>query len=441
MKLKYLINYFLLLLCSTTAIAQSGKVIDEIISTVGDEVILQSDVETQYYQYLGQGNYADLTIKCLILDQLLLDKLMLHQARVDSVEVTSKRVDDELDRRMAYFISQVGTEKKLEELYGKSILELKDEFRTLIKDQLLIQAMQSNITGNIAVTPSEVKFFYNAISPDSLPLINAELEYLQIVKNVNVNEAQKNEAKARLKELRDRVTNGEDFGTLAVLYSDDVSSAKTSGEIGFTSKGDLVPEYEAMAISLEPNEVSEIVETKFGYHIIQLIERRGVQLNTRHILIRPKVTAEDQQQAIAELDTIADQINAGKITFAKAAMLNSDDEETKLNGGKVVNPATASTKFQTDEIDPTIFFQLDKLAVGEISKPMLIPTATGDPSFRIIKLVTRSKPHKAKLVEDYQRIQEAASNDKKTMLCKIGFKVKDVQPTFKLVRRIKHAQS
>lgn len=413
MKLKYLIKYFLLVLFSTNAIAQSGNIIDEIISTVGDEVILQSDVETQYYQYLAQGNYADLKIKCVILDQLLLDKLMLHQARVDSVEVTNKRVDDELNRRMAYFIGQVGSEKKLEEFYGKSILELKDEFRSLIKDQLLIQAMQAEIAGNITVTPSEVKSFYNAISPDSLPLINAELEYLQIVKNVEVNESQKEQAKLRLQEFKDRITKGEDFGTLAVLYSDDVSSAKTSGEIGFTKKGDLVPEYEAAALSLKPGEVSDIVETKFGYHIIQLIERRGVELNTRHILVRPKVTTEDQQAAIIELDSIAEAINSGKIDFAKAAMERSDDEETRLNGGKVVNQATGSTKFQTDEIDPTMFFQLDKLDVGEISKPVLITTATGDPSYRIVKLVTRTKPHKANLVEDYQRIQEAALNEKK----------------------------
>ncbi|NNC85998.1 MAG: peptidylprolyl isomerase [Bacteroidia bacterium] len=415
MKLKFLNNALLVLLfCSTTVFAQQkSQVIDEIISTVGDEIILKSDVETQYMQYLAQGNYANDNVKCFILDQLLLDKLMLHQARIDSVEVTSARVDGELDRRMAFFIGQVGSEEKLEEFYGKSILELKDEFRSLIKDQLLIQSMQGNISGDITVTPSEVRSFYNGIHPDSLPLVNAEVEYVQIVKNVEVSEAQKEDAKKQLRGFKTRLENGEDFGTIAVLYSDDVSSAKNSGEIGFTNRGDLVPEYEAAALELSPGEISDIVETKFGFHLIELLERRGNQINTRHILVKPKVTTLDQQNAINVLDSIADMINAGKLTFAKAAMKFSDDEETKINGGKVVNPATANTKFETDGIDPTVFFQLDKLSVGEISKPALIPTLTGDPSYRLLKLVSRTKPHKANLVEDYQRIQEGALNDKK----------------------------
>jgi peptidyl-prolyl cis-trans isomerase SurA len=274
MNLKFMIKYYLLALCfllSSTKmlLAQPEQIIDQVAAVIGGKTLLKSEVESQYQQIIAQGTTADPELKCRIIDQLLINKLLLNQALLDSLEVTDSQVDNELDRRIGYMVNQIGSEARLEEYYEKSIPEIRDEFRPLIKDQLLSQQMQGKVTKNASVSPADVRAFFNSIPPDSLPFINAEIEYAQIVINVPVSNEEKIRIRERLEGFRKRVADGEDFATLAILYSIDGSS-KNGGELGFVNRGDLVPEFEAAAFKLRKGEVSEIVESKFGYHIIQL---------------------------------------------------------------------------------------------------------------------------------------------------------------------------
>ncbi len=415
------INNFLLTgllltgLISGKAKAQPGTIVEGIEAIVGNKIILKSDVEASYQQFLAQGNYGSALVRCQVLDQLMLNKLMLHQAAIDSVEVTESQVQSELDSRMSYYIQQIGSEQKLEEYYKKSIPEIKDEFRPMIKDQLQIRAMQSKITKNATASPAEVKAFFESIPPDSLPYINAQLEYAQITRKIPVSEQEKKNIREKLEGYRERILKGEDFGMLAVLYSQD-GSARNSGELGFTNRGDLVPEFEAAAFKLKAGEVSPIVETKFGLHIIQLIERRGDQINVRHILIKPSVSEEDIRLAGAFMDSIAGLIHAGKLSFADAAGKFSDDAETRYNGGNVLNPQTGNTRFEPDQVDPTVFFVLDKLTPGQVSSPAQAQTPEGDQIYRMLQLKTRSSPHRANMTDDYQRLQEQTVFEKQNKI-------------------------
>jgi len=421
MILKYTNNilYCLLLLMMGVSInrlnAQPGTVVESIDAVVGNKIILKSDVEAAYQQFIAQGNYGSSLIRCQVLDQLLLNKLLLHQAAIDSVDVTDAQVQGELDSRMSYYIQQIGSEQKLEEYYNKSIPEIKEEFRPLIKDQLQIRAMQSKIAKNASASPAEVKAFFESIPADSLPYINAELEYAQISKNIPVSETEKDAVKEKLESYRERILKGEDFSTLAILYSQD-GSAKTGGELGFTNRGELVPEFEAAAFKLKAGEVSEIVETKFGFHIIQMIERRGDQINVRHILIKPQVSEADIRKAGAYMDSIAGLIRSGEITFVEAAQRFSDDADTRYNGGNVLNPQTGNTRFEPDQVDPTIFFILDKLTPGEFSMPAIAQTPEGDNLYRMLLLRSRTSPHKANLTDDYQRLQQTAVMSKQNKI-------------------------
>lgn len=399
---------------SLTAGAQpQGTMVDQVAAVVGGKIVLRSDIESQYRQYLQQGNYADSSLRCKILDQLMLNKLLLNQSQLDSIEVTDDQVSQKIEQNMSYYIQQIGSAEKLEAYYGKSLPELKEEFRPMVKDQLLIQQMQQKVTKNIAASPLDVKLFYESIPKDSLPLVNTEVEYAQIVLNIPISAEQKSVARNRVEELRSRILKGEDFNALATLYSMDKESAKQGGDLGFMNRGDLVPEFEAVAFRLKnTSQVSEVVETKFGYHVIQLVERRGERINVKHILITPGNDASDLTAPQLLMDSVAKEIQSGKLMFSDAAEKFSDDTDSKLNGGIVANPSTGAVRFETDQVDPTILFQLDKLTVGEISNPMLITTREGKQAYRILKLNNRTQPHKMNLIEDYQRLQEMALNDK-----------------------------
>ncbi len=393
------------------------RVVDQVAAVVGNNIILLSDIEAQYQQYLSQTTLRGNDLKCKILDQLLLNKLLLHQAGVDSVDVSDDQVEQKINQNMSYYIQQIGSAEKLEKYYGKSITELKEEFRPMVKDQLLIQQMQSKVTGSVTASPSDVKSFFESIPGDSLPLINAEVEYAQIIKKVTVSAEARKETKEEIEKLRERIIKGEEFSTLAILYSHDKESAKQGGELGFVNRGDLVPEFEAAAFRLKSlTEVSPVVETQFGYHIIQLIERRGDKINCRHILLHPKVNTEDIVKTQAETDSIATMIRSGSLTFAEAAEKYSDDKDTKLNGGTVINPASGSSKFEADQVDPTVLFQLDKMEKGEVSRPMITTTREGDQAYRILLLKSRSNPHRLNMKDDYQRLQELAQADKQNRI-------------------------
>jgi len=412
--LKNKLPLLLIVLFANQSFSQtSGNIVDQIVGVVGNNIVLKSEVESQYAQIIAQGTPDAADLKCRVLNQLLLNKLLLHQANIDSLVVEESQVNQKIESNLSYFIQQIGSVEKLEKYYGKSVAELKEEFKPLIKEQLLAQQMQSKITKNISSTPSDVRAFFNKIPKDSLPYVNAEIEYAQIVHYVPVSDGQKTEAKEKLKSIRDRIVNGEDFSTLAVLYSQDVESAKQGGELGFVNRGDLVPEFSAAAFKLKnTTEISEIIESPFGYHIIQLIERRGEKINVRHILLRASTQAEDLVVAQEFTDSIANLIRINKLPFNEASEKYSDETDTKMSGGAVINANSGSTKFESDQVDPNVLFSLDKMAVGEVSSASLITTRDGKQAYRILKLTTRTEPHQMNLSDDYPKLQELTLSEK-----------------------------
>lgn len=397
----------------------SAQPIDKVVAVVGSNIIMLSEVEAQYLQILSQGYAPDPTIKCDLLEELLFQKLLVNQARLDSVEVSDDQVEEELERRLRYFISQIGSEEKLEEYYKKSIVEIKDDFRDLIKDQLLGQNMQYKITGEVKVTPAEVRDYFTKIPADSLPYINVELEIGRIVKKPIINKKEKDVAKEKAEEIRQRILDGANMATMAKLYSEDPGSAANGGELGFFERGQMVPEFETFAFTLQGKELSDVFETEYGFHFMQLIERRGEQVNARHILITPKTSENDLTSSKLFLDSIYNLLLTDTLTFAEAAEKFSDDEADKKNGGMVTNAQTGSTKFEMDQlssIDPTLFLTIDKMSVGEFSKPIITSSSDGKQSYSIILLKSRTEPHKANLRDDYQKIQGAASSMKESNL-------------------------
>lgn len=418
--LKYLyakLLWLLLLPGLLPAQPKDGILVDQVAAVVGSNIILHSEIESQYLQVLQETSLRGNELRCKVLDQLLLNRLLLNQAKIDSLNVSDDQVDSKINQNMSFYVRQFGSVEKLEQFYGKSIAELKAEFRPLIRDQMLSQQMQGKITGNVTASPSDVKSFYESIPKDSLPLINTELEYAQIVRKVPVGQEEKSRSMEQILSLRERILKGEDFSTLAILYSQDKESAKQGGELGFVNRGDLVPEFESAAFRLKNNtEISPVVESPFGYHIIQLIERRGERINCRHILIRPTVTTTDMVNTQQFLDSLAIAIRDGKITFAEAAEKFSDDTDSKMNGGLVVNQGSGATRFEADQVDPTALFILDKLNTGEVSSPSLSSSREGDQMYRLLMLRSRTEPHRLNLKDDYQRLQELALSDKQNRI-------------------------
>lgn len=413
--LKSLPALVLVLLVSSLAFGQQrGKAIDGIIVKVNNQIILRSDLETALAQEAAARN-KPLTEpeRCDLLRALLQQKLMIARADIDSVVVEDPVIEGELDQRMGYFTSQAGGEQKLEEFYGKSIKQLKDDLRSQVRDQLVAQKMQEEITRKLSVTPNEVKKFFNQIPKDSLPYYSTEVEVGQIIKFAQVSKKQKEEVRARLLELKKRIQAGEDFATLAGQYSEDPGSAKTGGELGFFKKKQLVPEYEATALKLEPGQIADPVESQFGFHLIQLIARRGEEYNTRHILLKPESSELDLEATAADLNKIRARILADSISFAKAAKDFSDDKATKDNGGLMMNQRDRSTYIPLDQVDPSVFFIIDTMKVGAITPPLPYRTEDGKEAMRIIYLKSNTPPHQANLKDDYQKLATYALNEKR----------------------------
>lgn len=389
------------------------KVLDNVLSVVGSKIILLSDVESQYHQLKLQGYESKNDVKCEILEDLLYQKLLLNQAELDSIEVTPKEVNSAIESRFKYFITQIGSEEKLEEYFGKSMVEMKEDLKDNIKEQLFTQKMQSKITDDIKITPSEVKAYMKDIPVDSIPFINTELEIQQIAMYPIISEEEKLAVKEKLNEFRERILNGDKFSTLAVLYSEDPGSSKKGGELGLVSRSELVPEFAAVAFNIKEGEVSRIVETEFGYHILQLIEKKGELVNVRHILLTPKPSFELMLNIEKKLDSIAYEIRNGKITFEAASDKYSEDSQSKYNGGLMTNPSTGTSKFETNQIDPTSYYAIKDLDIGEVSKTFQTRDEKGKIVFKFMKVKSKSKPHKANLKDDYQRIQDDALATKK----------------------------
>jgi peptidyl-prolyl cis-trans isomerase SurA len=393
----------------TFSIQTKAQVIDEIVAVVGNEIILYSDIQIQKGQLKAQGFKGALS-DCQVLEEILFEKLMLNQAKVDSLEVTDDMVQNQLDRRMDVFVRQIGSVEALEDYYGKSMEEIREDFFEVLKDQLLVQRMEGEISADINVTPSDVQEFFNEIPKDSLPYINASVQMAQIVKYPQVSRAEKEKVRARLMEFKEQVESGqEDFETLAALYSDDPGSAAKGGNLGMQPRGTWVPEFDAVAFNLEEGQVSTPFESDYGFHIMQLLERRGEMYNANHILLIPDVTSDELNKARTDLDSIRSLVVRDSVSFALAANKYSDDERTKNQNGSLVNQATGSTIFEMDELDPTLFPVIDTMEVGDVSRSFYFQTRSNEKGYRIIKLVERTQPHRANLTDDYQSMQNLAT--------------------------------
>lgn len=401
---------FTILLSTAISAQDEMQVVEKIIGIVGDEIVLLSEHRVQKSDMISRGLVGE-NLDCAVMENLLFEKLLLNQAKIDSIEVQDELVESELENRMAYFSQQLGGDEKLEEFYGKSIEQIKSEFRDLLKDQMLSQRMQSQLTSDVYITPADIKKFYDGIPTDSLPLISSEVQIAHIVKKPEPRPQEKRRVKDKLNELRDEIIGGKDFGAMASLYSEDPGSGVKGGELGLVGRGAMVPEFEATAYNLDVGEVSRVFETDFGYHIMQLIERRGDLYNSRHILMVPKISNEDLTSARNELDSISRLIQADSLSFGQAAEKFSHDEDSRYSNGIIINPQTRSLRFAVQEVDPQIFFVIDKQEVEDISEPVIMQYPDGSQAYRIIKLIERTDPHRANLQDDYQLIQEMARNE------------------------------
>jgi peptidyl-prolyl cis-trans isomerase SurA len=390
--------------------------LDKIAGVVGASIILQSDIELKYASFLAQGNQPNPSIKCQILQSLLTQKLLAQQAIIDSVDVKEDEVDADVDRRMRGMIQRAGGQDKLEAFLGRSVIQYKDEIRTDIRESLVAQKMQQKITTDVNTTPQDVRNFFNKIPKDSLPTFSKEVEVGQIAFNPKLNKDEKEFYKAKDEELLARVKKGEDFSALARLYSQDPSSAVEGGDLGFADRNTYVKEFASWAFKLKAGEISPVFETDFGFHFLQVIERRGEQVHVRHILIIPAITPESLDRAKAKADSTYDLLmHNKKIDFSTAAAVYSDDKDTKFNGGMLLNAdnvETRTTYIPTERLDPQIALTVDTMKPGSISKPQLFTGSDGKKNYRILYLKSSTNAHKANLTLDYPKIKEYATNDK-----------------------------
>lgn len=424
---KLRITIFLLLIFVMPVISQN-KSIDGIVAIVGHKTILRSDVETLMLQYKSRGENKGENLRCFVFEELLYQALLVNQAKVDSLEVSDNQVEGELDRRMSMFEEQMNGREAMEEYFNKPFGKIKDHFRAVVKDQLLSQQMEGQITQDIKVTPKEVKTFFKSLPKDSLPLVESEIEIAQIVIHPVIKEKQIQKIKKSLQEYIDRVEKGEDFDFLASLYSDDVSSAANDGDLGWVRRGDLVPEFAAAAFELdEKGELSKIVKTEFGYHIIQFLERKGERIHIRHILKIPKALSSEKRKAKTKLDSIAKIIRNKKMSFDEAAIRYSTDEETNKSGGIVINPYTGTSRFKSSQLDAATNYILKQMKPGEISNSYESRSMKGKAEMKIIKLIKKTEPHVADISTDYQLISNMAKEKKKEKI--ISNWIKKVQKT------------
>jgi peptidyl-prolyl cis-trans isomerase SurA len=397
----------LALLVLLTPLAHA-QVIDEVIWIVGDDAILLSEVEEERLRAQYEGTTIPGDPYCYIPEQLAIQKLYLHQAELDSIEVNESTVSHQVDMRMNYYLSQIGSKEKMEEYFRKTSTDIREEMMTQVRNQMIVQQMQQKLISSVNPTPGEIKRYFQTLPDDSLPTIPAQVEVqiLSFEPPVPVEETER--IKSRLREYTERVNSGSaDFAMLARLYSEDVESAKRGGELGFVGKGQLVPEFAEVAFNLtDPRRVSRIVQTEYGYHIIQLIERKGERINCRHILLKPRISYSDKEEAIRRLDTIADVVRTGKATFESAVAKFSQDKNTVMNAGLMTNEVNGSSKFEYQDLPPEVARQIYSMNPGEISAPFIMMDKTKNKEVvAIVKLKSKVPAHKANLTDDYQVIK------------------------------------
>lgn len=420
---KFGIAVLSILLTVSFAKAQTHT-LDKIVSVVGNSIILQSDIEMQYANYLAQGGTPNEAIKGQILQGLISQKILTAQAVIDSIEVKDDEVDNEVDRRLRSSMARAGGQDKLEQFLGKSVIQYKDEIRPEIKEEMVADKMKQHITEKVNVTPEDVEAYFNRIPKDSLPTFNKEVEVGEIVFQPKLTKDEKAAYKQKAEDLRTRVKNGEDFGTLARLYSQDPQSAVEGGDLGFADRSTYVKDFAAWAFKLKAGEISPVFETEYGFHFLQVLERRGEQVHVRHILIIPAITSASLDRAKAKADSVYKMLTDStydtklgirKPTFAAAAAFYSDNRDTKFNGGMMMNAENVenrSTFIPSDKLDPQVALVVDTMKVGEISTPQLFTDARGTKSYKILYLRTVIDAHKANLKQDFPKIKAFAFNDK-----------------------------
>ncbi len=417
MNIKSQIRLILVALMATLSMGGEAQkvLIDDVVAIVGDDAILRSDIEYQYEQAIIDGaNYGG-DMKCYIFEQLLIQKLMVNQAKLDSIIVSDSEVTNQVDARINYYVQQVGGQDKLEEYFNKPISQIKRDQMELVRSQMIAQRMQSEITKDIKITPSEIRNYYNAMPEDSLPYISAQYELAQIVLYPAVEQTEIDRVKDRLRDFQRQVAEGRDFATLAVLYSEDKGSAPRGGDLGWYTKAGFVPEFSAVAFNMhEKGKVSKIVETEYGYHIIQLVDRKGDRINCRHILMKPKLTAENKAKAVEFLDTVYSSLSQNKLTFEEAASRFSMDKDSRSNGGVMVNQNDGTVKFQINEIPAEIAKAIQGLKDGDFSKPFfMVDERRSKDTYRIVMLKKRHEPHRANMSDDYSLLQEMMEERKR----------------------------
>ena len=402
-----IVTFISLFLC--LAMYAHSQVLDQIIVVVGDDMIKQSDVENQQMLMQQQGETAT---KCEIFKEMVVQKFLVDQAKIDSVEVSDGEVNNEIDRRVSMISGTKGGLAQLEKFYGKSEVEIRSDWKPVVKEQLLAQKVQNTIIGDVSVSPNDVRLFYQS-HVDSMPKIPTRYEYAQIVIQPTLTEEEEKALRKKCEEIRQRAINGENFAKLAVLYSDDTESAKRGGMLGdYISRGELVPEFAAVAFRLKEGEISRVVKTDFGYHVIQMVELKGEKAKLRHILIKPQVTVAEMQKSYQKADSIRRAIG-DSLTFEQAAARFSTDTKTNKNGGLYMNPYTGTSKFEEGMIEPTIWYSLKTMKTGDISEPILTYDDKGTQVYKIIKLISYVPEHTATLLDDYSDVKEMALEEKK----------------------------
>jgi peptidyl-prolyl cis-trans isomerase SurA len=395
--------------------AAGQQVVESVVAVVGNEVVYLSEIEGQVVQLKAERDPTPVEqLRCRIFEDQLIQKLFLDQARIDSIEVSPESVESDLNGRLTEYIRRAGSEQALESYFSKSMTEIRKDLREMLTNQYIVQETQSTIAQDITVTPDEVKKYYNSIPRDSLPLMPRKVQLSMISVEPPDMEASKAEVRQRLLDLRSRIINGDSFSTLAVLYSEDPGSAARGGELGFNTRGELAKPYAEAAWSLKQGVVSKIVETEFGFHIIQLVERKGDMVNSRHILMKPKLTPEQTEWAILKLDSIAALVRTDSLTFSQAAMRYSSDKTTRANGGKMVseNPSERVNWLTLDELSREVNLVVRNMKLGEISEPFRTTDAKGNNIYCIVRLDEEIPAHNVNMKDDYNFLSEAALRDK-----------------------------
>ncbi|QIA08751.1 peptidylprolyl isomerase [Draconibacterium halophilum] len=397
----------MLMLAVITGANAQDKVIDQIVAVVGGNVILKSDIENMNINQQAQGITTEGDMKCEILEDFLINKLLVAEAELDTlISVTPSQVNQQMDAQLQMYMQHFGTESAVETYFNKPIASIKSDMQEAIREQLLSQQMRSKIVENVTVTPSEVRYHYRNLSNEEIPTIPTQYEYAQITVQPKVELDEENRVKAKLREIKKRIENGSSFAAMAVIYSEG-PSAKDGGVIGYSGRAQLDPAYASAAFNLKGDKVSNVVKSAFGFHIIQMVDKQGNKIQTRHILMKPKVSVEAQEEAYNRLDSLANLIRTDEIAFDQAAQMFSFDKNTRNNGGIAINANTMSSKFSIEEVDADVSKIITKMNINEISEPFeTIDMESQQQVYKIIKLLKQIDSHKANLQNDYQTLAE-----------------------------------